>query len=804
MSIPDDTIAYCHACGAAMDVSKVAPFSNVECPSCQKHTRVKREFGPYTLLRRHAIGGMSMVFVGHDNTLDREVALKILSEDYSADEKRISAFEEEARITAAISHPHVVRVFKTGKAFGRFYIAMEMVTGGHLEHQIRERGAIPEAEALKLAIEVAEGLRAAHHAGLIHRDIKPGNILLDSAGSAKIVDFGLALMTKGGVATPDELWATPYYVPPETIDGLEEDYRADVYAFGATFYHALAGQPPCTEESMVTTQLREAKKHVVPLSAACADLTLETCAVIECAMAYEPSARFASYDQLISALQTALVVTNQRDKDLRNGIAPAPRPPVATPITPAERRRRNQKNLLLKIIASAALLMITLSATWFFMRKQVAVENAAPVVDSSPTNEPPVIDERAGLEILNLYRKAREELTAQQYEAAQQHFVLLFQNEKIQEPTRTWCAFEAMLASQLSGNSALALDDAKRLAEHLTKDSAPPQMRTRLHPWLEKMQDLPPIHVATKSNKPDRDVIYLMATMASALKNWQQGCLKQAIPLFQQVVDAKISDDMAILGIYRTKAQIYLKEAALLDSLMPNPLPDSAEICRTKIKELDAAIASLQSRGRAKFNIRVWQVQLERHARRLETKAPETNQEKVLTFEETLRDILALCQNYRFLESAELIKKTQSKEAKEEAQRLAYLGLCESAGIFLVDLESDTNKAPIDMKIETKDGRKFQRVIGAGENMVTLTSGESEASLPWTQLQPTDVIEIYREAVKRNSDASKLQLRHAQAICFQWLSGEKDAALSAASKLSDASPAFKKQWNSWMKAIPNN
>jgi serine/threonine protein kinase len=93
MPTADDDIAYCHACGTAMDVSKVAPFSNVECPVCLKHTRVKREFGPYTLLRRHAIGGMSMVFVGQDNTLDREVALKILSEDFSADEKRIAAFE---------------------------------------------------------------------------------------------------------------------------------------------------------------------------------------------------------------------------------------------------------------------------------------------------------------------------------------------------------------------------------------------------------------------------------------------------------------------------------------------------------------------------------------------------------------------------------------------------------------------------------------------------------------------------------------------------------------------------------------
>src|ERR1035437_5275050 len=155
-------IAYCHACGSPMDVSAVSPFSNVECPLCKKHTRVKREFGPYTLTKRLAIGGMSLVFVGHDNALDREVAVKILNEEFSADEKRIAAFEEEARITALISHPNVVRVYTTGRAFGRYYIAMELVAGGHLETQIHERGMVPEAEALALAIEVAEGLKAAH------------------------------------------------------------------------------------------------------------------------------------------------------------------------------------------------------------------------------------------------------------------------------------------------------------------------------------------------------------------------------------------------------------------------------------------------------------------------------------------------------------------------------------------------------------------------------------------------------------------------------------------------------------------
>ncbi|MDP5006764.1 MAG: serine/threonine protein kinase, partial [Verrucomicrobiales bacterium] len=302
----EESIAYCHACGNPMNVEKVAPFSNVTCPTCSKHTRVKREFGPYTLTRRHAVGGMSMVFVARDETLDREVALKILSEEFSTDGKRIAAFEEEARITASFSHPHVVRVLTTGKAFGRLYIAMELVPGGHFEHQIRERGKIPEVEMLPLAIQVAEGLKAAHAAGLIHRDIKPGNILLDAEGHAKIVDFGLSLVTQGGTAQATEIWATPYYVPPETIEGLPEDFRSDIYAFGATLYHALAGVPPCDEESMGTNVLREAKKRVVPLGKIDPELSIATCAIVDRAMAYSPEDRFGSYDEMISALQSAL------------------------------------------------------------------------------------------------------------------------------------------------------------------------------------------------------------------------------------------------------------------------------------------------------------------------------------------------------------------------------------------------------------------------------------------------------------------------------------------------------------------
>jgi eukaryotic-like serine/threonine-protein kinase len=783
-----------------MDVSNVAPFSNVECPTCQKHTRVKREFGPYTLLRRHAIGGMSMVFVGHDNTLDREVALKILSEDYSADEKRITAFEEEARITAAISHPHVVRVFKTGKAFGRFYIAMELVAGGHLEHQIRERSALPEAESLRLAIEVAEGLRAAYSAGLIHRDIKPGNILLDSAGSAKIVDFGLALMTKGGVATPDELWATPFYVPPETIEGLEEDYRTDVYAFGATFYHVLAGKPPCTEESMVTSQLREAKKHIVPLSMACPHLAMETCAIIECAMAYEPNARFSSYDELIENLNTALMVVTTRDKNIRKGIAPAPRVPIALAVTAADRRNllRQQRNQKIFGVAIILILIsvITVVAIKLTGKKTTAPDDADP---STPTGDAPFVSDNSGVEIGNFYQQARQFQQKGDYTSARRAFNELLNNPRVQEPTRTWCGFESMLASLLEGNTRNAYDDATLLANHLKQPNVAPGTRNRLGPWLDAMRGLPHIPQPLSSERPENDLIYLMTAMASGCKNWEQGKIAEALTFFEIVNVTPSKNSQSFIGLYQTKALKYLADAKTLKANDPYPLPNNPAECRAKATALEEVARTITTRGRAKFNIRAWQLDLERQARRLEAAQSAATNQKPYT--ENRPAILAYSSACRYRDAVELAKKSKVANNQEGAELLSLIALNDRARDFIRDLERDLKTAPLSYNLQSKDGRTFTRILNAGEDMVTLANGETETTLAWSALKPADVIAIYREAIKRNTPDSNINRRHENAICFQWLSGEKDAALNAANVLSNSVPAFKTRWEIWMKSI---
>jgi len=309
-SIPEITLENCSGCGQEMNVSQFEPFARVACP-CGAETRVKRTFGNYRLERRYAVGGMSVVFVAWDMTLDREVAVKILNEEYSIDEGRVEQFENEARLTAAVHNPHVVQIYTVGKAYGRFYLVMELLEGQSFEIIMRERGAIPEAEALDIGRQVIEGLQAANNAGVIHRDVKPGNILIDKAGQVKLVDFGLALITKGGKAQADEIWATPYYVPPEVLERGVEDFRSDVYALGATLYHALVGRPPFDATSTETNNLREKKKVLPKLNKAASWLKPSTCEAIDRLMAYEPKNRAGSYREALALIDIAVAEVSE-------------------------------------------------------------------------------------------------------------------------------------------------------------------------------------------------------------------------------------------------------------------------------------------------------------------------------------------------------------------------------------------------------------------------------------------------------------------------------------------------------------
>ena len=276
--------------------------------------------------------------------------------------------------------------------------------------------------------------------------------------------------------------------------------------------------------------------------------------------------------------------------------------------------------------------------------------------------------------------------------------------------------------------------------------------------------------------------------------------MKEAIPAFETIKNATIKGNNSLIEVYQEKAKNYLADAAKLQANEITNLPATPQDCRDAAEKLEPVLATLATRGRAKFMIREWQLVLGRHAKALE-QSPSTNTGGEPSFAEVMKKLPSLTNNCQFLEAAELLKKTSDLTPQEETQRTALLGMCEGAGIFLADLEEDISKAPITLAISSKDGRTFSSIIAASEGLVTLANGETEASLPWSGLPPANIINLYREVIRKNPGDVGIPLRHESAICFQWLSGEKDAAQTAANVLSNTSPSFKKRWEQWMAAM---
>ncbi|HYR58395.1 MAG TPA: serine/threonine-protein kinase, partial [Chthoniobacteraceae bacterium] len=300
----DPLIQLCTECGAAIDVSDEEPLAQIACPACGAAQTVSGQVDKFELQEVVGRGGMGVVYKAYDSGLDRFVALKLMRRDKGS-ASVIAQLEKEAEITASINHPHVVRVFTSGIDHGRFFIAMELVDKGTLDDLIHLQGRVAETQTLEVGAQIAQGLRAALQAGLIHRDVKPGNILFADSHTAKIVDFGLArLMSEEEVG--GEVWGTPYYVAPEKLDRKPEDFRSDMYSLGGTLFHALAGRPPFEAEDASMVALKHLKSQAVSLQAFAPHVSGETAYVINRTLSKDPNERYQSYDELIEHLGYAL------------------------------------------------------------------------------------------------------------------------------------------------------------------------------------------------------------------------------------------------------------------------------------------------------------------------------------------------------------------------------------------------------------------------------------------------------------------------------------------------------------------
>src|SRR5665811_367320 len=201
--------------------------------------------GRYRLEARIASGGMSTVYRALDEILERQVAVKLMNREIASDSDQLERFRREARAVAQLSHPHIVGVIDAGEDDGRPYIVFEYVEGETLKERIRRLGRLPVPEAVAYAIEIARALGAAHARHIVHRDVKPQNVLIDEEGSAKVTDFGIArTLEEDGLTIDGRVLGTTDYVSPEQALGQYVNGQSDLYSLGVVLYEMLTGQVP--------------------------------------------------------------------------------------------------------------------------------------------------------------------------------------------------------------------------------------------------------------------------------------------------------------------------------------------------------------------------------------------------------------------------------------------------------------------------------------------------------------------------------------------------------------------------------
>jgi len=263
-----------------------------------------KRLGKYLLRRKLGAGGMGEVWEAMDSVLDRPVAVKLLTGDANDREHYV----REAAAAARVSHPNTVAVHDAAEADGQWFIVMELVVGPNVAQMVNQSGRLPWAEATRIARDAATGLAAVHAAGLVHRDVKPGNILIAAGGLAKVADFGLARRAERATLsnTGLRLVGTPQYMSPEQCRGEPADARSDVYALGATYFTMLAGHPPFQGDEPMSVMFAHCHTQPPDLRATVPELPDGCAAVVRRAMPKQPADRFPSAEAMRAKLDELL------------------------------------------------------------------------------------------------------------------------------------------------------------------------------------------------------------------------------------------------------------------------------------------------------------------------------------------------------------------------------------------------------------------------------------------------------------------------------------------------------------------
>jgi eukaryotic-like serine/threonine-protein kinase len=265
--------------------------------------------GRYRLESKLGSGGMSTVYLARDDTLERWVAVKVMHREMSDQPDQIERFRREARAVAQLSHPNIVAVIDAGEDGGHPYIVFEYVDGETLKQRIERVGPLPVDEATAYAIEIGRGLSAAHTRRLVHRDVKPQNVLIDSEGRAKVTDFGIARsLESDGLTQTGRVLGTTDYVSPEQAMGQGVDARSDIYSLGVLLYEMLTGEVPFEAETVVGVAMKHVNEQMPDVQRRRPEVSSALAAVIERATAKDQKKRPRNMAEFLADLEGALQV----------------------------------------------------------------------------------------------------------------------------------------------------------------------------------------------------------------------------------------------------------------------------------------------------------------------------------------------------------------------------------------------------------------------------------------------------------------------------------------------------------------
>lgn len=776
----------CAACGALIDITDEEPLGLMHCPSCGIAMRVHRCFGNFEPVEVLGAGGMGAVYRAQDISLNRSVALKLLRREYSEHPEITKQFEHEAAVTALINHPNVVKVYSTGTDHGVFYIAMELVDKGSLDDLMTLQGKVSEAQVLEVGIQVAQGLRAAYRQGLIHRDIKPGNILFAQAHHAKMVDFGLAAPINEAGSVAGEVWGTPYYVAPEKLDQPPmEDFRSDIYSLGATLFHALAGRPPyeATDASMVA--LKHLKSQPVSLAAFAPEVSTRTAFVINKTLAKEPANRQQSYDELIEQLEYA-------------------RNELLTKVSVQKQRVRRQatrvvvgdqgNQMALSVIT--VIMLLVLGGGGFLIYKNR--DKIFPKSANNDTVTPGQKSLQAKLKDKPRYEDARRLMVQNKPKEAVEAFRKLEDEGNLPQPMLNWTTLHAGLASLIAGDLDGAKADFEKLAkrEPYSQDPVDLKYAEFFKTVATQMADEnpPSVDIGTGFS---RDNYESVAPFIFALKSWELGEFDNALKLFSEFERSRPEADDAWVNDYKTLAETYPKNYEQfrdfneMTKAMTNPVK-----IKDELPKLKATLEKLDLRGALAKKGKSTMRRLTQEVEEFEEAKAKEEADIYASDLESLKDgekaVIPLVAQFKFDDARASVEKVSVIGDKGKAKKKDVVNKYEWLNGFKATLSGDVVTAPYNGTIARKAGVPVSgSVIDTNDLGLMVKSGAATITVPWTDVNLDTLIAMGTNYCKAELPADRLGDRLWLIGVFAAVEGKIPEATKYFGKAIEKNPKYK-------------